>query len=272
MSTQKVALVTGVSSGIGQSVARTLAERGLKVFGTSRNPSDVETVPGVEVLPLDVRLDESVSACMDAVLKQAGRLDILVNNAGYNLKGAIEETSLEEAQAQFETNFWGAVRMVRAALPVMRRQGSGQIINVSSVGGLMALPFGGFYCASKFALEGYTEALRHEVMPFNVQVSLVEPGAINTHFVPNTQPAANPIQDYAPWRERVQAATTRVFEKASEPAVVAECVSRIVDDKTPKLRYHMGKSAGSLVLLRHFLPYSVFERMGRRRLGLDVKD
>src|SRR3990172_7529390 len=134
----KVVLVTGVSSGIGQSVGRLLAERGLRVFGTSRNPADIETVPGVEVLPLDVRLDESVTACVDAVLKQAGRLDVLINNAGYWLKGALEETSLEEAQGQFETNFWGAVRMVRAALLVMRRQGSGQIINVSSVGGLMA--------------------------------------------------------------------------------------------------------------------------------------
>lgn len=272
MSEPKVVLVTGVSSGIGRSVGRLLAERGFRVLGTSRNPSDVETVPGVEVLPLDVRLDESVAACVDAVLKQAGRLDVLINNAGYWLKGALEETSLEEAQGQFETNFWGAVRMVRAALPIMRLQKSGQIINISSLAGVFAAPFSGFYCASKFALEGYTEALRYEVSPFNIRVSLVEPGVINTRFVPDSQPAADQILDYVSWRERGLVAFTQMWEKASEPTVVAQCILRIVNDRTPRLRYQTGRQAGTFFLLRRFLPASMFERIGRRSFRMDVKE
>jgi NADP-dependent 3-hydroxy acid dehydrogenase YdfG len=132
MAEKKIVLITGVSSGIGQATAQLLAHQGFTVFGTSRNPSSIETMSGVEVLPLDVRLDESVNGCVDTVVKRTGRLDILVNNAGYSLVGPIEEASLEEAKAQFETNFFGVVRMVKKVLPIMRKQASGQIINISS--------------------------------------------------------------------------------------------------------------------------------------------
>src|SRR5215467_11123678 len=124
------------------------------------------------MLPLDVRADNSVRACVDAVFSRMGRLDVLINNAGYELAGALEELSAEEARAQFETNFFGVVRMVDAVLPLMRRQNRGQIISVGSLSGVSAIPFLGIYSASKFALEGYSEALRHEVKPFNIQVSL----------------------------------------------------------------------------------------------------
>ena len=187
MSEKQVVLITGISSGIGQATARLLAERDFSIFGTARNLSGVEAIPGVEVLPLDVRSDESVNTCVDTALKRAGRLDILVNNAGYGLSGAVEEVAVEEAKAQFETNFFGVVRMVKRVLPIMRRQGSGQIINISSGLGLVALPFIGFYSSSKFALEGYTEALRHEVKPFKIKVSLVEPGFVHTQFRNNIQ-------------------------------------------------------------------------------------
>lgn len=202
MPEKRIVLITGVSSGIGQATARLLAQRGFTVFGTSRNPSSVGTMSGIEVLPLDVCSDEAVEACLNTLLKKAGRLDILVNNAGYVLRGAIEEPTLEEVKAQFETNLFGVVRMIKGVLPIMRRQGSGQIINISSGVGLVPSPFAGFYSASKFALEGYTEALRHEVKPFNVQVSLVEPGFIKTHVWHNVKEAAGRISDYDPWRQR----------------------------------------------------------------------
>src|SRR5215510_322887 len=158
MSSQKVVLITGASSGIGLSIARLLAQKGLTVFGASRNPDAAEHVAAVEVLPLDVRSDESVKACVNTVLVRAGRLDILVNNAGYMLGGAVEEVTIEEAKAQFETNFFGTMRTVKAALPVMRQQRSGTIINISSLAGLVpGPPFFGMYSASKFALEAYTE-------------------------------------------------------------------------------------------------------------------
>ena len=270
MADQKVVLITGVSSGIGQATAQLLAQRGFTVFGTSRHPSAAEKILGVEVLPLDVRVEESVNACVDAVLARAERLDVLVNNAGYVLRCAVEEAALEEARAQFETNFFGVVRMVKAVLPIMRRQGGGQIINISSLVGLVPLPFGGFYSASKFALEGYTEALRHEVKPFNIRVSLVEPGFIKTRLAENTRYPAQRIPDYDPWRQRVLEARQQYAEKAREPVLVAECVLSIIESGSPRLRYMVGKEA-RVARLREFLPESLFERGMRRRLHLDVK-
>jgi len=180
MSTPKVVLITGASSGNGQATAQLLAERGHRVFGTSRNPVSAKRPSDYKLLTLDVCSEDSVKACVESVLKQADGIDVLVNNAGYELGGALEEISLDEAQAQFETNFFGVVRMVRAILPTMRQQKHGQIINISSLAGIVAVPFLGMYSASKFALEGYAEALRHEAKPFNIQVSLIEAGFLNT--------------------------------------------------------------------------------------------
>src|SRR5262245_27445041 len=179
-SNQKVILITGASSGVGQSTARLLSRKGYKIFGTSRNPANAEAIPDVEMLPLDVRSDDSVAACLKAVADEAGRIDVLVNNAAYELAGAIEEISIDEAKAQFETNFFGAVRMVQAVLPSMRQHKQAQIINVSSLSGVSSIPFMGIYSASKFALEGYTEALRMEVAPLNIHVSLTEAGFLKT--------------------------------------------------------------------------------------------
>src|SRR5574341_1645225 len=171
MSERKVVLVTGASSGIGQAIARLLAQKGFIVFGTSRNPLDGEKMSGLEVLPLEVRSDDSVQACVNAVLTKAGRLDILINNAGYEVASALEETSIAEAKSQFETNLFGVMRMVKAVLPLMRQQHGGQIINIGSIVGLVPVPFLGAYSARKFAVEGYTEILRHEVRPFNIRRS-----------------------------------------------------------------------------------------------------
>src|SRR5438093_6251879 len=146
------ALVTGASSGIGQAIALRLASRGIHVFGTARQPAQAQSAP-FEVLPLDVRSEESVEQCVELALSRAGKLDVLVNNAGYALTGAAEETSIEEAKAQFDTNFFGAVRVVNAVLPAMRKAGTGKIINIGSLAGLTAIPFMPFYSATKFALE-----------------------------------------------------------------------------------------------------------------------
>src|SRR5262245_34601449 len=180
MSDKKIVLITGASSGVGQSTARLLSQNGYKVFGTSRNPDNSEAIPTVDMLALDVQAGDSVETCVTAVKSEAGRIDVLVNNAAYELAGALEETSIDEAKAQFEINFFGVVRMVKAVLPSMRQQKGGQIINVSSLSGLSSIPFMGIYSASKFALEGYTEALRMEVDPFNIHVSLVEAGFLKT--------------------------------------------------------------------------------------------
>src|SRR5262245_20058079 len=145
MANQRIVLITGASSGVGQATARLLSQHGDRVFGTSRSPAGADRISGVEMLSLDVRADDSARACVEAVVQQAGRLDVLVNNAGYELAGALEELSSEEARAQFETNFFGVVRMVNAVLPLMRRQKRGHIINVSSLTGRTAAPFLGIY-------------------------------------------------------------------------------------------------------------------------------
>jgi len=272
MPEQKVALITGVSSGIGQSIARRLGEKGFAVFGTSRNPRSVEPMPGVKVLSLDVCSEESVKACLEAVLAQVERLDVLVNNAGYVLGGAVEEVSIEEAKAQFETNFFGAMRMVKAVLPMMRQLRSGQIINISSLAGLLtAPPFWGMYSASKYALEAFTEHLWREVKPFNVRVSLVEPSSIKTHLTHNQQNALDPISDYDFWRERAFAATRQYEKKAPEPALVADCVVRIIDSKSPKLRYRVGKEATWVPRLHKITPEAIFEKITRKIFHLDDK-
>jgi NAD(P)-dependent dehydrogenase (short-subunit alcohol dehydrogenase family) len=273
MSSKKVVLITGASSGIGQSIARLLAQKGFTVFGASRNPHAAEHVAAMEVLPLDVRSDESVKACVDTLLVRAGRLDILVNNAGYMLGGAVEEVTIEEAKAQFDTNFFGTMRTVKAALPTMRQQRSGTIINISSLAGLVpGPPFCGMYSASKFALEAYTEHLWREVKPFGIHVSLVEPGSIKTKLTSNRQEAVERLGDYDRGRRRALEAMRRLEEKAPDPTLVADTVLSIIENKSPKLRYKLGKDAIWLPRLRQVLPGSVFEKQLRKIFDLDAME
>jgi NAD(P)-dependent dehydrogenase (short-subunit alcohol dehydrogenase family) len=269
MSSQKVVLVTGASSGVGQSTARLLSQRGYRVFGTSRNPVSTEPVQSVEMLSLDVRANDSVTSCVETVLSRGSGLDVLINNAGYELAGALEELSLDEARAQFETNFFGVMRMVNAVLPFMRRQKRGHIINVSSLSGLSPIPFLGIYSASKFALEGYTEALRHEVKPFNIRVSMAEPGFLKTPMMSHRQVGASPMPEYEPWRERALSAIRGHEEKGLGPEAVAEVLLAIISSKTPRLRYLVGSQAKSVARLRRLFPAGMFEMGVRRTFSLD---
>jgi NAD(P)-dependent dehydrogenase (short-subunit alcohol dehydrogenase family) len=271
MSDQRVVLITGASSGVGQSTARLLSERGYRVFGSSRNPAAAEPIPGVEMLALDVRDDDSVGACVDAVTQRAGRLDILVNNAGYELAGALEEASVDEAKAQFETNFFGVARMVTAVLPVMRRQRQGQIITISSLSGISPIPFMGMYSASKFAVEGYMEALRHELKPFGVRVSLIEPAFLHTPMMSHRQVTANRIAEYDPWRQRSFDAIRGYEEKGPGPELVAETVLKVAASKSPRLRYLAGRQARVVTGLRRFLPAGAFEQGTRSTFRLGGK-
>lgn len=271
MSNQKVVLITGASSGVGQSTARLLSQKGYKVFGTTRNPTDAKAIPTVEMLALDVRNDSSVQACVDAVTSQVGRLDVLVNNAAYELAGALEEISLEEARAQFETNFFGVVRMVKAVLPLMRQQNQGHIINVSSFSGVSAIPFMGVYSASKFALEGYTEALRMEVKPFNIHVSLTEAGFLKTPMMDKRQASAASLKEYDPWRQRAFKAIRDQEQKAPGPELVAETLLKIISSIKPRLRYLIGSQAKFTSLLKWYLPEGLYEQGKRNTFGLDSK-
>ena len=265
MSAEKIILITGASSGVGRATARLLAERGYQVLGTSRNPDSSDAIPSVEMLKLDVRSDAAVSACVDA----AGPIDVLVNNAGYELAGAVEEASLDELTAQFETNFFGVARMVKAVLPIMRRRKRGRIINVSSLAGMVPIPFMGIYSASKFALEGYTAALRHEVSPFNVHVSLVEVGFLRTPMMEHRQVVRETIEDYGPWRRSALDAVATAEQQGPGPELVAQTIRAIVESSKPRLRYVRGREANLVSRLQRWLPEAVFETGVRRNFGLD---
>jgi NAD(P)-dependent dehydrogenase (short-subunit alcohol dehydrogenase family) len=268
MSNQKVVLITGASSGVGQATARLLSQKGYKVFGTTRNPTGVKAIPTIEMLALDVRNDDSVSACVKAVFGQAGHIDVLVNNAAYELAGALEETSLEEAKAQFETNFFGVVRMVKTVLPSMRKQNQGRIINVSSFSGVSAIPFLGIYSASKFALEGFTEALRMEVKPFNIHVSLTEASFLKTPMMDKRQAPAAPLKEYDPWRQRAFNAIRNYEEKAPSPELVSETILKIISSKTPQLHYLIGPQAKFFSRMQWLLPAEAYERAKMGNFGL----
>jgi NAD(P)-dependent dehydrogenase (short-subunit alcohol dehydrogenase family) len=269
MSNQGVVLITGASSGVGQSTARLLSQRGYTVLGTSRNSASAESSPGVEMLSLDVRADDSVQACVEAVHRRCGRLDVLINNAGYELAGALEELSPQEAADQFETNFFGVVRMVNAVLPSICRQKRGHIINVGSLSGLSAIPFLGIYSASKFALEGYTEALRHELKPFNIHVSLTEAGFLKTPMMNHRQTAGNRVSEYDRWRQQALMAIRAYEEKGPGPELVAETLLEIVSSSNPRLRYLIGQQAKTVARLRRFLPARMYEQGVRRTFLLD---
>jgi len=266
---QRVVLITGASSGLGLATASLLAGRGFKVFGTSRKPPRDEA-NGFEMLQLDITSDESVATCIQILMHKTARIDVLVNNTGYGLHGAIEETSISEAKSQFETNFFGAVRMVKAVLPIMRQQGRGQIINVSSLSGLIASPFEAFYCACKHAVEGYTEALRHEVKRLNIRVSIVEPGwfKTNTGNASMSSAAAGSIHEYIEMYQRFRSITKEHIQNGDDPRLVAETILRIVESDSPRIRYLVGKEKWT-ARVKPIVPESLFESETRRYWKLD---
>lgn len=270
---QSVVLITGASSGIGFATAELLAREGMTVYGTSRNPDRMKPVTGVEPMQLDVNSGESVRVCVNEVMKRVGHIHVLINNAGYDLEGAIEETSLEEAKAQFETNFFGAARVIKEVLPGMREHGDGRIINMSStIGWLTPTPFMGYYAASKMALEGYTEALRYEVLPFGIKVSLIEPSFIHTNYASNQQKAAESIPAYTPWKRRAFNVIGHRMQTAPPPDLVAAMVLRVIREPNPQPRYPVGEGVGVLSFMRRFLPWFAYERGVRRFLNLDESE
>jgi NAD(P)-dependent dehydrogenase (short-subunit alcohol dehydrogenase family) len=268
MAQPQTVIVTGATSGIGRAAADLLTREGYVVFGTSRTPSR-ESGVGFEMLPLDVRSDSSVDACVATVLERTGRLDVLVNNAGYMLVGPAEETTVEEAKEQFETNFFGVVRMTRAALRVMRRQGEGSIVQVGSLAGSLAIPFGGFYSATKFALEGLSEALWHELASSGIRIALVQPSFARTQLGSRSRLVGNEAGAYATARDRVVAAIRRSVESGTSPERIAQVIARTIRSRSPRLRNRVGTQANLLPVLKALLPWSIFAGGVRKSFDLD---
>jgi NAD(P)-dependent dehydrogenase (short-subunit alcohol dehydrogenase family) len=264
---QQVVFVTGVSSGIGRATAQRFAQRGCRVFGSVRNTSKAQAIPGVELVEMDVRDDASVRRAVDAIVAQAGRFDVLVNNAGGTLLGAVEETSVPEAQALFDTNVFGILRTTHAVLPHMRQQRAGRIINVSSVLGFLPAPYMGLYAASKHAVEGLSESLDHEVRPFGIRVVLVEPSYTKTNLDLNAPQAAGLIDAYASDRNRASQAIVRSVQKAPTPdGVAATIVYAAFNAWTMR---HTPKGEASLLRkLRRFMPAGPVDASLRKNFGL----
>jgi len=218
-----------------------------------------------------VNSNASAQACVNEVLARAGRLDILVNNAGFALSGAAEETSIEEAKEQFETNFFGVVRMVKAVLPAMRGARSGRIITIGSLAGLVGLPYSAFYSGSKFALEGYLEALWFELTPFGISVSLIEPGYVQTPISKAMRIAADPIAAYDGPRDRAIATVDRSVGKGIAPEVVANTVFRAAQSRKPRLRYRVGADSRWLPRLKSIASWNFFAYGVRKTFELDSK-
>jgi NAD(P)-dependent dehydrogenase (short-subunit alcohol dehydrogenase family) len=264
----KTTLVTGVSSGIGREIAQLLSERGARVFGTVRNPQSASSIRGVELVRMDVTDDTSVSEAVQSIMKKAGPVQYLVNSAGYSFMGALEETSVAEARAQFETNFFGVLRVTNAILPGMRLLGDGRIVNISSVLGFLPAPYWGIYAASKHAVEGYTESLDHEIRRFGIRALLVEPAYTRTKLSGNTQSARITLDAYADQRKRVTAATLRNIERGDDPRLVAEAVWKALTARSPRLRYPVGHGV-ALSRMRRFIPAGMFDKSFRKQLQLD---
>jgi len=260
LSTKQVVLITGASSGIGQSCAKYLSQQGYQVYGTSRH---VEAQPeNFKLIPMDVHDDVAVIAGIRHILEQEGQLDILINNAGYGIAGAVEDTNLAELKQQFETNFFGMVRVCQAALPAMRAQHSGLIINISSIAGLISVPFQGAYSASKYAVEGLTEALRMEVKPFGIKVVQVEPGDFHTGFTSH-RVRTQQSQTDSPYAQRTEQALAVMEHDETHghaPTEIARLIHKIIDTPSPKPRYAVGPLMERLAIhLRKFLPQKLFE-------------
>lgn len=266
--TSKVTLVTGASSGIGREIAQLLAQRGTRVFGTARNPKSASPVPGVEFVRMDVTDDTSVNEAIQEIAKKAGPIEILVNNAGYGLTGALEETSVQEARDQFETNFFGVLRVTNAVLPGMREASYGRIVNISSVVGFIPAPFMGMYTASKHALEGYTETLDHEIRQFGVRAVLVQPSYTKSNINQNEKAAQTHLEAYAFHRQRMHEVVANGVKHGDEPRLVAETVWRAVTARSHRLRYPVGKGV-LLSRLRRFAPVALFDRAIRKESALN---
>lgn len=261
-------VITGASSGIGRATAELFSKRGWNVAATMRTPeqSDLGKLDGVRLYPLDVTDEVGIHRTIDQIVEDFGRIDVLLNNAGYGAVGIFEEASPEQIQQQFDTNVFGVMNVIRATLPHLRKQKSGRILTVSSVGGQITFPIYSLYHSSKWAIEGFIESLHYELAPFNIRMKLIEPGPIKTDFYGRSQDLvrANEIEAYARYTEIALHNTNAAGANAQGPEVVAATIWRAATDRSKKLRYATGRNAGLLIALKRFLPNRLFFALVRQ--------
>lgn len=263
---KKVAIITGASSGMGKSTAFELHQKGYKVYGMARRTEKMNELKekGMEVVPLDLTKDVSIVDAVNAVLEKEGRIDVLVNNAGYGSYGSVEEVSIEEAKRQFEVNIFGLARITQLVIPAMREQKSGRIVNISSMGGKMYTPFGAWYHATKYALEGWSDCLRIELKQFGIDVAIVEPGGIQTEWGDIAMDNLANVSGKGPYAEMVNkmiASSHKNKEKLTPVDVLGKEIAKAASEKKSKTRYLKGYLAKPLVFLRKWLGDRTFDKM-----------
>ena len=250
---EKVALVTGSSSGIGFETSLALARNGFHTFATMRDLRKDEKIKqiiekedlSIEILELDVDSEKSVNRAIKTVSEKKGRIDVLVNNAGYGMWGTVEDVSIDEFKKQFETNFFSIIRLIQKVAPIMRKQSSGNIVNISSVAGRIGFPVSPAYISSKFALEGLSESLRFELMPFGINVIIIEPGVIKTNFFDSMKLSEKSQQDstYKEITDKVISGVKMMAEMGTHPKEVADVVIKTLGEEKPLPRYVIGNDA-----------------------------
>ncbi|WP_203257006.1 SDR family oxidoreductase [Hyunsoonleella ulvae] len=258
----KVVLITGGSSGIGKSIGEFLHQKGYKVYGTSRNPKNYENSK-FPLITLDVKDVSTIHIAIKQVIDTEGRLDVLINNAGAGITGPIEEIPEQEIKANFDTNFFGPINVIKAVLPQMRQQQSGLIINITSIAGYMGLPYRGVYSASKGALELLTEAFRMELKPFNIEMTNVAPGDFATNIAAGRYHA--PLKDDSPYKSSYGKSLELMdahVDSGSDPELMAKAVYNIITTKNPKIHYKVGEFMQKFsIVLKRILPDKVYEKL-----------
>jgi short-subunit dehydrogenase len=281
MQDQKVAVVTGSSTGIGFETSLTLARNGFHTYATMRNLEGEKSKPLTEVaknenlqlqvIELDVNNDKSVADAIRTIADERKRIDVLINNAGYALGGALEDSSVDEIKAQFETNFFGSVRAMKAVLPVMRKQGAGKIVNITSMGGRISIPLSSSYHGSKFALEGLSESIQYELEPFGIKVILIEPGAVGSNFWRNIKIAKSSSDSDSPYSQfgnKILKAFKVMEQNVISPSVVAKTILDAVTSDNPQLRYVVGEDAAKTIEARKNMPDKEFGELIKKQFGI----
>ena len=264
---KKTVLITGASSGIGKETAKTLLTAGYLVYAAARRVEEMQELAqlGARVVALDVTDEASISATINSILEQEGSIDILVNNAGYGSYGAIEDVPIDEARRQFEVNIFGLARLTQLVLPKMRENRYGKIVNISSMGGKIYTPFGGWYHATRHALEGFSDSLRLETSPFGIDIIIIEPGGIAT---PWGEIAAQNLKKtsaqgaYAEAANKVaESMTGRFSNQLSQPTLIAETIVKAIQAQRPQTRYAVGFMARPMIFLRKILSDRMFDQV-----------
>jgi NAD(P)-dependent dehydrogenase (short-subunit alcohol dehydrogenase family) len=270
---QRVAVVTGASSGIGYETSLTLARNGFHTYATMRNLEKYKSITEIanteklplQVVQLDVTDDGSVKDAINRIVTEKKRIDVLVNNAGYGLFGSLEDMSVEEIKKQFETNFFGVIRVTKQVLPIMREQNSGIIVNVSSVGGRIGLPVLSAYHSTKFAMEGLSESISYEVEPFGIRIVIIEPGVIRTNIMNSSTAAKKALDPKSPYFKLMQKLQnhfkSNMENKSSPPEEVAKVILQAVMSENPELRYTVGIDASRIIQARTNMPDKEFQQI-----------